>query len=217
MGSLCIREGEDKCHLDVPFLITKDQIRNPILGFNAVKHIPQTTDDKLLIKLFQTSFDQTDMNRIGVFVTLLQTPDSVEATVKVKLKNTVVPAGCIVEVLCKANIGNLSQTQPMIFEQEETELAEGLDCTDSIIMMKKGVNNYFKVPVVNSSDHEEDHDHGKGETKSLVPLEVKLHQRSAKVSLIKATWEDTAEVQVKEEQQKSRPDANSSPVNIPTV
>ena len=66
VGNLCIRQGEDKCHLDVLFLITKDQIRNPILGFNAVKHIPQTTDDKLLIKLFQTSFDQTDMNRIRV-------------------------------------------------------------------------------------------------------------------------------------------------------
>ena len=42
-------------------------------------------------------------------------PDSSEATVKVKEKNTVVPAGCIVELPCKANIGNLSQTQPMIF------------------------------------------------------------------------------------------------------
>ena len=42
----------------------------------------------------------------------------------------------------------------MMFQQEETELAEGLDCTDSIIMIKKGVKNYFKVPVVNSSDHD---------------------------------------------------------------
>ena len=32
--------------------------------------------------------------------------------------------------------------------------------------------------------------------KSLVPLEVKLHQHSAKVSSIKATWEDTEEVKV---------------------
>ena len=57
--NLCIEEGEDKCHLDVPFLITVDQISNPILGFNAIKHIAQTTDDKLLIKLLQTSFNQT--------------------------------------------------------------------------------------------------------------------------------------------------------------
>ena len=219
--NLCIGEEEDKCHLDVPFLITTDQISNPILGFNAIKHVAQTTDDKLLIKLFQTSFDQTNLNRTQAFVNLLQTPDSVEATVKVKGKNTVVPAGCIVEVSCKANIGNLSQTQPMRpIQQEETELAEGLDCTDSIIMMKKGVNNYSKVPVVNSSDHDiilkKKMIMGRLEAiKSLVPLEVEFHQHSARVSSSKANLEDTEEVQVMEEQQKS--DGNSSPMNIPTA
>ena len=110
-------------------------------------------------------------------------------------------------------------TQPMIFQQEETELA-GLDCTDSIIMMKKGVNNYFKVPDVNSFDHDiilkKNMIMGRSEPiKSLVPLEVKLYQHSAKVSSIKANLEDTEEVQVMEEQQKS--DGNSSLVNIPTV
>ena len=80
------------------------------------------------------------MNRIQAFVNLLQTPDSVEAPVKVKGKNTVLPAGCVVEAPYKANIGNLSQIQPMIFQHKETELSERLDCTDSIIMMKKGVN-----------------------------------------------------------------------------
>ena len=39
--NLCIGEGEDKCHLDVPFLITTDQLCNPILGINAIKHIAQ--------------------------------------------------------------------------------------------------------------------------------------------------------------------------------
>ena len=137
MVILCISEREDKCHLDVPVLITTDQISNPILGFNATKYIGQTTDDKLLIKLFQTSFDQTDVNRIQASVSLLQKPDSIEATVKVEGQNTVVPADCIVEVPSKANIGNFWQTQPMIFQQQETKLAEGLDCTDSIIMTKR--------------------------------------------------------------------------------
>ena len=101
--------------------------------------------------------------------------------------------GCNVEVPYKANIGNLSQTQPMIFQQEETELAEELDCTDSINMMKKGVNNYFKVPVVNSFDHDiilkKNIFMGRVEPiKSLAPLEVELHQHSASVSSIKPIW-----------------------------
>ena len=36
--------------------------------------------------------------------------------------------------------------------------------------------------------------------KSLVPLEVTLHQHSAKVSSIEAIWEDNKKVQVTEEQ-----------------
>ena len=160
------------------------------------------------------------MNRIQAFVNLLQTPDSVETTVKVKGKNTVASAGCIVKVICKANIGDLSQTQPMIFQQEETEFAEGLESTDSVITMKKGVNNYFTVPIVNSSAYDtilkKNMFMGRVEpVKSLLPLEVKLHQHSAKVSSIKAIWEDTEEIQVTEERQKS--DGNSSPMNIPTV
>ena len=55
------------------------------------------------------------MKRIQAFVNLLQTLGSLEATVKVKGKNTVVPAGCIVEVPSKANTGNLLQRQSMIF------------------------------------------------------------------------------------------------------
>ena len=89
--NLCIGEGEDKCHLEIPFLITIDQISNLIRRFNAIKHIAQTTDDKLVIK-FQTSFDQADVTRIQTIFNLLQTPDSVETTVNVKGKNAVVPA-----------------------------------------------------------------------------------------------------------------------------
>ena len=51
--------------------------------------------------------------------------------------------------------------------------------------------------------------------KSLVSLEIKLYQHSAKVSSIKATWEDNEEVQITEEQQKL--DGNSSPMDISIV
>ena len=78
----------------------------------------------------------------------------------------------------------------MQHSSKETELAEGLDCTDSIIMKKKGVNNYFKAPIVNSSDHDiilkKNMIMERVEpVKSLVPFEVKLNQHSAKISSIK--------------------------------
>ena len=186
----------------------------------AIKHIAQTTDDKLLIKLFETSFDQTDVNRIQALINLLQIQDSVKVTVKIKGTNTVVPADCIVEAPCKANFCKILQTQPLIFQQKKTELAERLDCTDSITMMKRSVINYSKVSVVNSSDHDiilkKNTIMGMVEPiNSLAPLEFKLHWYSAKVSSIKANWQDTEEVQVTKEKQKSY--GNSSLMSITTV
>ena len=95
-----------------------------------------------------------------------------------------------------------------------------MDYTDSIIMMKRGVNNYFKVRFGNSSDHDiilkKNMIMWRVEPiKSLVSLEIKLYQHSAKVSSIKATWEDNEEVQITEEQQKL--DGNSSPMDISIV
>ena len=51
--------------------------------------------------------------------------------------------------------------------------------------------------------------------KSLGTLEVKSHQDSAKVSSVKATWEDTEEKQVTEKQQRS--DSSGSLMDIPNV
>ena len=154
MVILCISEREDKCHLDVPVLITTDQISNPILGFNAIKYIGQTTDDKLLIKLFQTSFDQTDVNRIQAFVSLLQKPDSIEATVKVEGQNTVVPADCIVEVPSKANIGNVLANTTNDFPTTGDQTCRRIGLYRQYYYDEKGVNNYFKVSVLNSSEHD---------------------------------------------------------------
>ena len=86
--------------------------------------------------------------------------------------------------------------------------------------MKRGVNNYLKVPFVDSSDHDiilkKNMIMWRVEPiKSLVSLEIKLYQHSAKVSSIKATWEDNEEVQITEEQQKL--DGNSSPMDISIV
>ena len=86
-------------------MITTDQISNPILGFNAIKHIAQTTDDKLLTELFHSSFNRSDVYKIEAFVILLQPADSVEATVRVKGTHTVVPPGCIIHVPCKHDQG----------------------------------------------------------------------------------------------------------------
>ena len=54
---------------------------------------------------------------------------------------------------CKTNVGCFTSPQTMRFQQGEVELPEGLECTDSVIMLKPGAKNYFQFPVSNSSNH----------------------------------------------------------------
>ena len=41
----------------------------------------------------------------------------------------------------------------MVSHSKCAELLEGIQCADSEIMLKPGVKNYFKVPVIDHSNH----------------------------------------------------------------
>ena len=51
-------------------------------------------------------------------------------------------------------MGCLTSPQPIIFQQGEVELPEGLECTDSVIRLKQDAKNYFQISVSNSSNHD---------------------------------------------------------------
>ena len=42
----------------------------------------------------------------------------------------------------------------MMFQHLEAELPEGISAVDSVVAIKKGITNYFQVPVVNQSKHD---------------------------------------------------------------
>ena len=66
---------------------------------------------------------------------------------------------------------------PMMFQQLEVELPEGISAVESVVTIKKGINNYFQVPVVNQSKHDtvlcKNINVGVTEyVKSVIPLQV---------------------------------------------
>ena len=67
--------------------------------------------------------------------------------------NITIPAGKIMHVNCRSNVGLVKKERSMIFQSKCVELPEGIQCADSVIMLKPGIKNYFKVPVVNGSNH----------------------------------------------------------------
>ena len=42
----------------------------------------------------------------------------------------------------------------MIFQQRDVQLPEGIHCADSVVLLKPGIKNHFRVPVINNTNHD---------------------------------------------------------------
>ena len=50
-------------------------------------------------------------------------------------------------------MGLVKKERAMIFQSKCVELPEGIQCADSVIMLKPDIKNYFKAPIINDSNH----------------------------------------------------------------
>ena len=107
----------------------------------------------VLLYFFEKAFDNSDIRKIESFVNLIQSQEQEKVVVKIKGKDCIISPSRIVQVACKTKVGCFTSPQPMRFQQGEVELPEGLECTDSVIMLIPGAKNYFQFPVSNSSNH----------------------------------------------------------------
>ena len=86
------------------------------------------------------------------FVHLMQEPsDDKQTLVRVKGKNAIIPAGRIVQVPCKTDVGLVKMKKAMLFQSGEIDVPEGLQYAKTVVMLKSSARNYFKIPVVNDS------------------------------------------------------------------
>ena len=130
--------------VNVPFLVTTQKLNDTILGFNAIKHLVQNRNDtESIVSLFQTVFELVQQSK---------TQDK-EAEVKLKSKDVIIPAGKIVQINWETNVG-LEKKRALIFQQKGFELPEGIHCAESVVLLKPGVKNYFRVLVINGTNHD---------------------------------------------------------------
>ena len=66
----------------------------------------------------------------------------------------IIPAGKLVNIQCKLNLGDTTSKVPMLFETEEIELPERLETISTIVSVKSGPKHRLKVPLLNNSKHD---------------------------------------------------------------
>ena len=139
--------------------------------------MPRKTNEAL-VKMFSMLFKSRNTDKVKQFVHLIQESfDDKQALVKVRGKNMIIPAGRIVQVTCKADVGFKKVKKAMLFQPGEINVPEGLPYAEAVVMLKSSTNNYFKIPVVN--DYSKDvilHKNNQlgylQPIKSIVPLQV---------------------------------------------
>ena len=136
--------------LQVPILVTSDDLSCPIIGFNVIREIIQRGQGDTIVPLLTKAFDNEKVNTL---VNIIQEQEKVPE-VYVKGADVILPAGKIIQVSCKVKLGNIRQKRAMMFQQSNVELPEGIEVADTIVMLKPGINNYFKIPIINSSKHD---------------------------------------------------------------
>ena len=101
----------------------------------------------------------------------------------------------------------------MMFQQLEAELPEGISAVDSVVTIKKAINNYFQVSVVNQSKHDivlhKNTKVGVIEyVKSVIPLQVEQSTSCKSPSVNKTTV--TSSDQILEESSVKPPNKTNS-------
>ena len=97
--------------LDVPYLVTSRESEYPMLGFNAIRELVKINNDtQMLKKIFENVLNSTHHQKIDLLVNVIATTEEEAQTcVKIKGKDIVVPAGKVLQVQCKADVGFLER------------------------------------------------------------------------------------------------------------
>ena len=152
---LCFRlSSSEKSCIDVPFLVLREDIPDPIIGFNVIYELLKEGDVDLLKEL-QWAVDLDD-DKFNQTVSIIQASGIRSLSgVKSDKKKVIVPAGQMVKLRCRAPVGYLDDNTPVLFEPDELQdWPEELVVNDKLLMLRKGVCSKVVIAVANRSDHD---------------------------------------------------------------
>ena len=147
-------EDKEKA-VTVPFLVTSETLEFPILGTNAIEHLSSSFNPDELNRILKNCLPHQSPHSINPLIHLLHSQnDAPMSSVTSPKKVTVVPAGTVCHIKCSIERHTLDSRIPVAFEPEEAEMWDDVLPLQATVMMKKGNQNYIKVPVFNNSNHD---------------------------------------------------------------
>ena len=175
-----LKDGEDK--FEVPMLVSKSSIAEPILGYNVIEELVLDGGDDDH-KLLHSCFHSVRTFKIEAFVALIQdqasSPDFL-SEVKVP-ESLTVPAGHRRQVRCVVRDRCDEDEQTVYFSPKLNMDDEDLEFLETVTTLRRGRTNHVFVEVMNKTNHD------MVLNKGLVMGSI--HSVSAVVPMMKAYWD----------------------------
>ena len=149
-----IEQGTD---VRVPFLVTREKLELPIIGYNVIELIVNGNHntEESLAEGMTKSFRNSSPENILALINFIQAsqPDEL-CTLKSSKRLLVVPKGQTVQVHSRANTGPVSRRMPVLFEPDElAPWPTGLTVHEALTTVKDGNASLIDVQVTNNTDH----------------------------------------------------------------
>ena len=124
--SFKLATSDDKHGMSVPFLVSKDTVDHPIVGYNVVEEIVKhpvsgssNNHEQTLVNALSTSLPNAKQENVKALIGLIRTNISNElCRVKVTKKDVVVPKNETIIVSCSVSTGPTESRLPVLFEPD---------------------------------------------------------------------------------------------------
>ena len=152
MGYVILEFQMGTATLFVPFLVTKENLSQPLIGFNVIETLAK---QGVHLKEFKEGFGEVSEDNLSALVNFLKTTEPERlAQVHTYKSGATIHAGKTVSIPCKVDGFVVEQRTTVVFEPSvDLALDEGLDIREAIITLKKGSTRVF-LTISNTSNRD---------------------------------------------------------------
>ena len=175
----------DKTELEVPFLITKEVIIEPIIGYNVIelltKEASKNEGGEVMLNEGFNHLNGDQIHDLNAF--LVKEKPSTLSKVTISKVGAVIPAGSVTKLKCKISRTILDKSMPVLFERFEDLDEDCLLMQDSLHNLKKGSCDHVDI-IISNTGTQPIRLKGKTEigqlnfVKSIIPAQVKPKDES---------------------------------------
>ena len=149
--------------MSVPFLVSKDTVDHPIVGYNVIEEIVKNpisdspnNHEETLVNALSTSLPNAKQENVKALIGLIKTNISSElCRVKVTKKDVVVPKNETMALSCSVSTGPTESRLPVLFEPDvESPWPSGLEVIETLVTLRGGTSSRIRIQVKNTTDQD---------------------------------------------------------------